>query len=122
MREREMDLVYRVLDDQILDVDDRRCGRVDDLELDGDVGGPLYLDAILSGRGAWAARLPRGFPRRLGERIFGKRVLGGNVDRVPWSEVADVDTAVHLRGKARELGLGEGDRRLVMDFERESRQ
>jgi hypothetical protein len=46
-----MDLVYRVLDDQLVDVDGRRCGRVDDLEFDGSLGDPPRLHAILSDRG-----------------------------------------------------------------------
>jgi hypothetical protein len=48
-----VDLVYRFLDDQLVDVDGRRCGRADDLEFDGDVGAPPRLYAILSGSGTW---------------------------------------------------------------------
>ena len=105
-----MDLVYRVLDDQLVDVDGRRCGRVDDVEFDGEAGGPAYVSSILSGRGSWARRLPRRL-RRLGERVFGTPVMGDNLIRVPWSEVEDIGAAISLRAPARELGLAQGDER-----------
>jgi hypothetical protein len=34
---------------------------------------------------------------------------------VPWEEVDRIEAAVHLRGKAEELGLGEGDGTIVID-------
>jgi sporulation protein YlmC with PRC-barrel domain len=112
-----MDLVYRVLDDQLVDVDGRRCGRVDDLEIDGAVGEPAYLHSILSGSGTWAQRLPRRL-RRLGTRVFGKTVVGRNLIRVPWSQVEDIGTTVRLRAPARELGLAQGDEQLAPLIER----
>ena len=105
-----MDLVYRVLDDQLIDVDGRRCGRVDDLELDGELGTPPRVYAILSGRGTWWRRLPRRL-RGLGERVLGPGVVGEDVIRVPWSQVDEIGTAIKLKGKARDLGLGKGDDR-----------
>jgi hypothetical protein len=105
-----MDLVYRVLDEQLLDVDGRRCGRVDDLEFEGELGDPPRLHAILSGSGTWHRRLPRPL-RTLGQRIFGKGVMGRDVIRVPWGEVGDISSVIKLRGKARDLGLGQGDER-----------
>jgi sporulation protein YlmC with PRC-barrel domain len=115
--EDRMDLVYRVLDDQLVDVDGRRCGRVDDLEIDGEVGGPAYVSSILSGSGTWPQRMPRRL-RRLGMRIFGKAVVGRNLMRVPWSQVEDIDTAITLRAPARELGLAQGDDHLAPLIER----
>lgn len=106
-----MDLVYRLLDSQLIDVEGRRCGRVDDLELDGGPGEPVHVVHILSGHGAWAARLPRRW-RRLGRKVFGEEVFGDNVVRVPWSEVERIDESIHLRKPAGDLGLGRGDERL----------
>ncbi|MCA1689551.1 MAG: hypothetical protein LC720_03645, partial [Actinobacteria bacterium] len=83
-----IDLVYRVLDDQLLDVHGRRCGRVDDLEFTGDVGDPPRLHAILSGSGTYHRRLPRPL-RRAGERLFGSGTLGRDIIRVPWEQVED---------------------------------
>jgi hypothetical protein len=105
-----MDLAYRVLDDQLVDVDGRRCGRADDLEFDGDLGHPPRLHAILSGSGTWHQRLPRPL-RSLGARIFGTGVVGSDVIRVPWSRVDDISSVIKLKGKASELGLAQGDDR-----------
>lgn len=105
-----MDLVYRILDDQLVDVDGRRCGRVDDLEFDGSLGNPLRLHAILNGSGTWHQRLPRPL-RKLGQRIFGTGVSGRDVIRVPWEEVEDISSVIRLKAKARDLGLGQGDQR-----------
>jgi sporulation protein YlmC with PRC-barrel domain len=105
-----IDLVYRVLDDQLIDVDGRRCGRVDDLEFDGDLGTPPRLTAILAGSGVWHRRLPRPL-RAAGERVFGTGTLGKDIIRVPWEQVDDVGTEIKLKGKARDLGLGQGDDR-----------
>ncbi len=108
-----MDLVYRVLDDQLVDVDGRRCGRADDLEFEGDLGTPPRLHAILSGSGTWHRRMPRRL-RAVGGRIFGAGVLGGDVIRVPWEQVDKITSAIELRAKASELGLAQGDDRDAM--------
>ena len=106
-----MDLVYRVLDEQLVDVDGRRCGRVDDLEFEGEVGGaPPRVGWLLSGSGAWHARLPRPL-RSLGARVFGVGTVGRDLIRVPWEQVDDISTVVRLKGKARDLGLNQGDDR-----------
>jgi sporulation protein YlmC with PRC-barrel domain len=103
-----MDLVYRVLDDQLVDVDGRRCGRVDDLEFDGGPGEQPRLSAILSGSGVWHRRMPRAL-RTAGARIFGTGVLGEDVIRVPWESVDDITSVIRLKTKAGELGLAKGD-------------
>ncbi len=103
-----MDLVYRVLDEQLVDVDGRRCGRVDDLAFDGGVGLPPRLRAILSGSGSWHRRLPRRL-RPLGARLLGSGTLGRDVVEVPWEQVDEIAAAITLKAKARDLGLGRGD-------------
>ncbi|HWG08799.1 MAG TPA: hypothetical protein VN672_07295 [Solirubrobacteraceae bacterium] len=105
-----MDLVYRILDDQLVDVDGRRCGRVDDLEFEGGPGERPRLSAILSGSGVWHRRMPRAL-RATAARIFGTGTFGVDVIRVPWEEVDDVTSIVRLKGKARDLGLAQGDDR-----------
>jgi sporulation protein YlmC with PRC-barrel domain len=105
-----MDLVYRVLDDQLVDVDGRRCGRVDDLEFDGDASAAPRLHAILSGSGTWHKRMPRRL-RKIGARLFGTGVIGDDVIRVTWEQVDDIGSVVKLRAKASELGLAQGDDR-----------
>jgi sporulation protein YlmC with PRC-barrel domain len=116
-----MDLVYRLLDDQLVDVDGRRCGRADDLEFDGGVGPPPRLNAILSGSGVWHRRLPRRL-RPLGARIFGTGVVGHDVIRVPWDRVERIDTVITLKAKARDMGLDQGDERMAARMKKVAEQ
>jgi sporulation protein YlmC with PRC-barrel domain len=109
-----LDLVYQVLDLQVVDVDGRRCGRVDDIEIDGD---PARAVAILIGHGAYPARLP-GVLCRLARRVLGPPVLGGNVTRVPWRDIESIDSAVHLRRSAGDVGLARADRILERGLQR----
>ena len=48
MRE-QIDLAFGLLDRQLLDCDERRCGKVDDLELSGGVGEPPRIAAAARG-------------------------------------------------------------------------
>jgi sporulation protein YlmC with PRC-barrel domain len=104
-REGEIFLGHRLLDEQIVDSEGRRCGRVDDIELSGD---PPRVTALLVGEGLYPRRLPR-WLRPLARRLAGEETWGANSLRIPWAEVDNVGSAIHLRGKAEELGLGEGD-------------
>ena len=110
MEGERLDLVYRVLDLQLVDVDGRRCGKVDDVELSGE---PLRANALLSGTGTFPDRLPRRLLPRLARRLVGRFVLGGNVVRIPWEEVDEIGATVRLRRKAVDLGLGQGDDELA---------
>jgi sporulation protein YlmC with PRC-barrel domain len=101
----ELDLAYGVLDHQLVDSEGRRCGKVDELELDGKAGENLRVVALLVGPGAWRARLPGPLPRLAG-RLFARQVVRG-----PWEAVESVEAAVHLSNTASELGLGRGDDR-----------
>jgi sporulation protein YlmC with PRC-barrel domain len=98
-------IAHRLLDEQILDSDGKRCGRVDDIELEGN---PPRISAVLVGEGLYPRRLP-GWLRKLARRLAGDEQWGANAVRVPWEEVDEVNAAIHLRGKAEEQGLGEGD-------------
>jgi sporulation protein YlmC with PRC-barrel domain len=98
-----IDLALGVLDHQIVDSEDFRCGKVDDLELEGVREGSPRVEAILVGAPAWRGR---GITGRLAAAL-----VRGRLVRVPWSEVSKVDSAVRLRKPARELGLGRADDR-----------
>ena len=100
---RELDLGLGLLDHQLVDCEGRRCGNVDDLEVEGARNGQPRVTAILVGPPVWKGR---GWLGRLAAFI----APGGAV-RVPWEEVERIDAAVHLRRTARELRLGRGDDR-----------
>lgn len=105
MSAKRLDIGLHVLDHQLLDKDGRRCGNVDDLAIEGGPGEVPEVVAILVGPGYWGQRA--GWTGRLAGWIGGGRRV-----RVPWSEVAKIDSAVRLKGDATELGLGRGDDRL----------
>jgi sporulation protein YlmC with PRC-barrel domain len=106
----DIDLALGVLDHQLLDSEGRRCGKVDDLELDGVAEGRPRVSHIVVGPGAWKRRGPLG--------RFASWVARGRTVRVPWDEVARVDSGVRLRRTARELRLGRGDDRAEPWIER----
>lgn len=106
------DLYRQVLDHAVLDVDEMLCGVVDDLEVEGDVGGPLRVTALLVGPGAWVPRLPA-LLRAVLPRFVGVRCVC-----VPWSEVCVVGEHVRLRSRAAELGLGTADRKVGLRLAR----
>ena len=97
----ELDLGLGLLDHQLVDSEGRRCGNVDDLELEGLSEGPPRVTAILVGPPVWRGRGWFG-------RVASALATGGTV-RVPWEEVEKIDSAVHLKKTARELRLGRGD-------------
>ena len=101
-RPRYVDLARGILDHQIVDSEGRRCGNVDDVEIDVDSG---EVGAILVGPKYWPNRV-RGPIGRLLARLGGN---GGQ--RVEWQEVESVTSAVVLGCTATDAGLGKGDER-----------
>lgn len=106
----ELDLALGVLDHQLVDCDGRRCGKVDDLELEGLSSGTPHVSTILVGPPAWRTRSLLG-------RIAA-RIARGRLVRVPWSEVERVRAAVELRSSASDLRLGRADDRALRIVER----
>ena len=103
MKENEFDAGFWLLDDQLVDSQGRRCGRVDDVEFKGRAGGKAEISSILAGPGAFVGRLPT-WMRRIASRVLSDRIVV-----VPWSEVREIDARVRLKKPAGELGLGLGD-------------
>jgi len=101
----EIDIGLHLLDHQLLDKDGRRCGNADDLAIEGGPGETPEVVAILVGPGFWGQRA--GWVGKLAGWIGGGRRV-----RVDWSDVGKVDSAIELKRRATELGLGRGDDRL----------
>jgi sporulation protein YlmC with PRC-barrel domain len=101
----EIDLGLGVLDHQLIDSEGRRCGKVDDLELEGAATGDPRVIAILVGPAAWRGRGALG---RLAAWMARGRLV-----RVPWTDVAEVGAGIELRRTAGELRLGRGDDRVA---------
>jgi hypothetical protein len=108
----QIDLAYRLLDLDLVDSEGRRCGKVDDLELEGGPGELTYVAAIRTGPGALPARFQPRF------RDFARRLLRSGFKSVPSALVDDFDSAVTLTETAEELGLAAGDRALADWFGR----
>jgi hypothetical protein len=90
-----------LLDIGLDDLHGRRCGRIDDLELEQGAGGELTIAALLVGPGAWRSRLP----------AWLRWIARGPTTRIPWEAILEVETSVRLKEDARELGLDRGERR-----------
>jgi sporulation protein YlmC with PRC-barrel domain len=103
----QLDLGLRLLDDQLLDSNEHRCGRVDDIQLRGAAGSRTEVSALLVGSGAWRGRLRRPFAYAI------DGIAPDHMICVPWSEVTRVGTSVRLSQPAKELGLETKDGRNV---------
>lgn len=92
-------LISQLVDLPILDKNDRWCGVVDDIELEGRAGKETRISALLVGPGAYRRRLPDW------AFWFTTKIAGSRIARVPADEVAQVGAAVKLKSTAEKLGL-----------------
>ena len=101
-----IDLAFMVLDRQLVDSDGRRCGKVDDLDIDGEPGGPAKAVALVSGPEAWRAGKhgPIGW---LLARVFS----GDDTARVHVETIDSLGVEVRLKLPAAALGLAHGEDR-----------
>ena len=98
-RDAPIKLVSQLLDLPLIDKDGRWCGVVDDVDFDGAAGKETRIGALLVGPGAYQARLP-GWAFWLVRKIAGDRIA-----RVPYDQVDNIASAVHLRCSAEDLQL-----------------
>ena len=92
-------LVSQLLDLPILDKDDRWCGIVDDVELEGSAGKDMRIKALLVGPGAYEGRMP-GWMFWLVDQLAGSRIA-----LVPFDQIETIGAAVHLQCAAERVGL-----------------
>jgi sporulation protein YlmC with PRC-barrel domain len=106
--ETQVNLGLRLLDDQLFDSEEHRCGRVDDIQLKGGPGKRTEVSALLVGPGAWMGRLRRPFD-------YTVDALGPDyMHCIPWDAVTSVGTSIGLSRSAKELGLETADGRNVV--------
>jgi hypothetical protein len=100
-----------LLDRQLVDRDERLCGKIDDLELTETSDGGLFVSAIVTGPGALWRRLHR---RTLGDWVRSLvPILGpgdGDAGRIPFGRVIDVGDHVSLAVDRSELATDFGER------------
>jgi hypothetical protein len=120
MNDQTISLGLQLLDRQLVDVNDRECGKVDDLEFefleDPDAKGAApIVTHLLTGPGALGSRL-RGLPGRIARAAW-KR-LHPEPDphpiRLPFGIVSRLDYEVHLSVEYHTVGL-----ELIDDWVRE---
>jgi hypothetical protein len=106
----DVDIALGILDHQLIDADERRCGKVDDLDIEGIGDGRPRVASIVSGPDGWRGR------GRIGRlcAFFAR----GRTITIRWEDVDEVRADVHLRRRAEELGLGAGDDRARAWVER----
>lgn len=100
------ELASGLLDLPLIDCEGRYCGIVDDVEFDGQPGGQLRIGSLLVGPGAYSGRLPRWAMALV--RFF----AGDDLARIPWSEVDEVGSSVHLRCRADDHGLQRAENKV----------
>ncbi len=96
-------LLYDLVDKQLVDAAGERCGRIDDVELDGDPPRVTHLIVGMGGRRSLVARVVHGTARRVYAALGGVVPLA--VVKVPWSDVDEWNGTVRLKRRDRELGL-----------------
>lgn len=90
-----MDGHLELLDRQLLDNEGRMLGKVEDVELEERDDGRLVLTGLLTGPGALGPRLGAALDTMVTStwaRLSGR----AGPARVDWSQVATIDSAVHL--------------------------
>lgn len=102
-----LDLVRMLMDHQLLDANHVECGKVDDIELEIMDDGTLRATAIFTGPGAAFSHLPRFL-----QWLAGK-VAGTHSRRLPWAELAIVDSRLKLRSTREVLGLDAAERKAA---------
>jgi hypothetical protein len=106
-----IDLGFMLLDRQLVDSEDRRCGKVDDLEIEGEPGEEAMVVGIVSGPEALRAGKHGPMGWLLARWFAGK----DDTALVHLDTIDELGPKITLKLPARELGLGKGDER-VGDF------
>lgn len=107
-----MRLGLRLLDEQIVDAEGRRCGRVEDVEFDAGVGESARVIGVLGGATAWKRRLPPRIAQLIPDDPPG-------LCRIPVEEIAKIENEIELSRAQADLELasaGDGARLAVSEL------
>jgi hypothetical protein len=104
-----IDLGFMLLDRQLVDSEDRRCGKVDDLEIEGEPGEEARVVGIVSGPEALRAGKHGPMGWLLARMFAGKH----DTALVHLDTIDELGPAIKLKLPARELGLAKGDDRVA---------
>ena len=100
-----MDLIREVLDNQIVDRNQRRLGKIDGIVVELREGKPPLLVAVETG---WVAKARRIHPR-LAQWL---RHRGARSYRIPWTKIRDIGVDVEFALDASETPLLRAENRL----------
>lgn len=103
MTGRHRSVRFTLLDDQVIDAEDRPVGRVDDVEIELDESGAPHLVALLVGQQALGERLGGTFGRTVAAIAGRLRESSDEPARVPFELVAGIDPLVRLNRALRDL-------------------
>ena len=92
-------LVSQLLDLSVIDKDERSCGIVDDVELEGRAGKEMRIRALLVGPGAYEGRMPTWL------YWIVRKIAGERMARVPVDKIIEVHSVVKLGCAAEDVGL-----------------
>jgi sporulation protein YlmC with PRC-barrel domain len=87
-----VELGREVLDQQVLDAEDRHMGKVDGIILELNEGAPARVAFVVIGGTTLLWRIHRGLARWVERRIGGT----GSVARIPWSKVVKIGVDVKV--------------------------
>jgi sporulation protein YlmC with PRC-barrel domain len=92
-------IVSQLLDLPIIDKDERSCGIVDDVELEGRPGKEMKVAALLVGPGAYDGRMPAWL------LWLTRQIAGDRMARVPADQIDEIGAVVKLKSCGEDLGL-----------------
>jgi sporulation protein YlmC with PRC-barrel domain len=92
-------LVSQLVDLPIFDKDERSCGIVDDIELEGAAGKDTRVKALLVGPGAYRRRMPSWLYWLV------RKIAGDRMARVPVAQITEIGSVVKLKCAAEQVKL-----------------
>jgi sporulation protein YlmC with PRC-barrel domain len=99
-------LVSQLLDLPVIDMKERWCGIVDDVELEGSAGKVMRVKALLIGPGAYEGRIPAWM------FWITRKIAGEHMVRVPAAEIIEIGSVVKLKSEAEKLSLRVAENRV----------